>query len=348
MADLFWYELSLSDPDLYMEAQTQYLKALADFLSPDLPQKDAKDVRASPFSDQTLKMYSPDLSDRGKFTARSHLDEVPVQGMVGSFDAAVERTVHSSRRTPDRAGNNTQRRGKGHTKGAFSVALTEKPKTQAKQQPEKPKNIVKDGRKKLGSGKKTSERRSNSMFVGLHPKPEFRKLINDGSKPPGDLESVVSSVGDLEISELITTDRGQLLAGLSFAQLCSKYLRKCPFCGILEDIETDPLPPLQGPKNRLTLKNGGWKDFFPDGSVIAKLPNGDYKHTFPRGQIVYLFAVEKVVQVIYPLKHTISLFPSGQLEVVCPEGRKFVCFPDKTAAMVHPNGTLEDIEPFLC
>jgi hypothetical protein len=131
-----------------------------------------------------------------------------------------------------------------------------------------------------------------------------------------------------------------------FRTMCAKSIRKCPFCSVVEDVETEALTGLPA-STRREVKAGGWKDYLSDGSILSRLPNGDLKHSFPSGQVVYLFHNEGVLQALYPRGHTVSVFPNGQVEMQCPQGNKFVRFPDHSAAFVNPDGSLEAPEFLL-
>ena len=342
MADLFWYELSVSEPELYMCAQAQYLRAVADYLSP----AEQSTLPLSALREESLsvtdRLYSPD-------THRASLDEQQVKGMKKDFLVVVnELSSDFTRKTSHRRSISmnepsipTSKPKIATSKSKFSPSkskiATKKPKT-AKSQSKKPAKRPKKANSPIESKPITELLRKN--------KPEFVKLIRNGSKPPGDVVSVASSDDSVDIETLFsrssimeTWERKPPLSD-DFRLNAFNSIRKCPFCSTIEDVETEVLSGLPTAARRES-KGGGFKDFLVDGSVLVHLPNGDLKHSFPSGQVVYFFHTERVMQALYPHGHSVSVFPSGQVEFQCPQGSKFVRFSDNTAAFVNPDGSLE-------
>ena len=322
MADLFWYEVSVTEPELYMEAQAKYLKAVADYLSPEqatlaLPEK--KEIEESA-SERTARLYLPE-------PRKASAEEQHVRGMKKDFLVVVNELSGKDFkpvRTHKKSASTSKSKLTAPRTSPFRKSAPRAFQAKPKKKPSPPQLLPSPGR----------------------DKPVFNKLINDGSKPPGDVVSVASSDDSIDIETLFSHSSvvepwgRKTPVSEEFRTRCAKSIRKCPFCDLVEDIETETLTGLSA-STRREVKAGGWKDYLSDGSILSCLPNGDLKHSFPSGQIVYLFRKERVLQALYPHGHAVSVFPSGQVEMQCPKGSKFVSFPDHTAAFVNPDGSLE-------
>lgn len=303
-----------------MDAQAKYLKAVADYIAPEQSTLTLPERKEVEVSERTARLYEP---------RRASAEEQQVRGMKKDFLVVVNE-LSSKNLMPVRS----------HKKSAPT------PKSSLSQRRTKPLRKSPPKTSPTNPKKKPSPV-SPPLLPSLgRDKPIFNKLINDGSKPPGDVVSLASSDDSIDIETLFS--RSSIIEPWGrktpvpeeFLTMCAKSLRKCPFCDLVEDIETEALMGLPA-STRREAKAGGWKDYLSDGSILSCLPNGDLKHSFPSGQVVYLFRKQRVLQALYPHGHTVSVFPSGQVEMQCPKGSKFVSFPDHTAAFVNPDGSLE-------
>ena len=95
-------------------------------------------------------------------------------------------------------------------------------------------------------------------------------------------------------------------------------------------------------KKEIVFKSGVRKEVFDDGYQLVHFPNGDLKQSFPSGKVVYYFCEAKTVQTTFKDGVNIFKFSNNQIEKHCPDGSKFIIFPNGTKRRVSKNGREEN------